>query len=265
MSSALKSAFASVLSLTVVTGLAVGTASPAGAAAPDEATTAVTDLFRDLATDFLPQVASSTALSEQLPTVAVTPATSVELSTAFGEVLGSSGALAAYGAQPTLAELADYIDGSSGDGWAFTSSATGSTVTIGFTRTVTQDAGLDIRDEDGTITLSTGKGIDVTGKLTGSFTLMYDSTAKLASLTSPAMEIETTADLPAGKVLEAGLGILGVEVVGAAGTDDYRLSSKVVTAWANPDNDSLKSLAFDNPATDDPRDGELAADGAGNA
>ena len=63
-------------------------------------------------------------------------------------------------------------------------------------------------------------------------------------------------------MLEAGLGILGVEVVGAAGTDDYRLSSKVVTAWANPDNDALESLAYDNPATSTLLDGELAADGA---
>ena len=48
-------------------------------------------------------------------------------------------------------------------------------LTVGFTRTVTQDAGLDIRDQNGTLSLSTGNGIDVTGTLTGSFTFVYDA------------------------------------------------------------------------------------------
>ena len=251
MSTSLKSAFASIASLSVVVGLAVSTTTPASAAAPDKATAAVTELLDLLGNDFVPQLASGTALSEQLPTVAVTPASSVELKSAFADVLGSSGALADVAAKPTLDELAAYIDGATGDGWTFDASATGSSVTIDFTREVTQDAGLDIRDEDGTITLSTGTGIVVTGTLEGSFTLLYDSTADLASLTSPSMEITTTADLPAGTVLDAGLGILGVSVTGAEGTDDYHLSSTVVTAWANPDNDALESLAYDNPATSD--------------
>ena len=77
------------------------------------------------------------------------------------------------------------------------------------------------------------------------------------------MSIATTADLPAGKQLNAGLGILGVKVVGVAGTADYRLNSNVATTWANPDNDAAGSLAFDNPRTAAADDGELAADGAG--
>ncbi|WP_165354482.1 calcium-binding protein [Nocardioides glacieisoli] len=263
MSTSLKSAFASIVSLSVVAGLAVSTATPASAAAPNKATAAVTELLDLLGNDFVPQLASGTALAEQLPTVAVTPASSVELKSAFADVL-STGALADFAAKPTLDELAAYIDGATGDGWTFDASATGSSVTIDFTREVTQDAGLDIRDEDGTITLSTGTGIVVNGTLEGSFTLLYDSTADLASLTSPSMKITTTADLPAGTNLDAGLGILGVSVAGAEGIDDYHLSSTVETAWANPDNDALESLAYDNPATPAPLDGELAADGAGN-
>ena len=64
-------------------------APPARAAAPDAATPAVTGLFTRLASDFLPQVASSTALAQQLPTLAVTPAESVKLKTAFSEALAS--------------------------------------------------------------------------------------------------------------------------------------------------------------------------------
>ena len=264
MSTALKAAFSSIVSLSVVAGFAVSAAPPAVAAGPDDATVAVTDLLDRLATDFVPQVASGTALAEQLPTLAVTPAGSVRLRTAFSDLVGSGGRLENAGAQETLSALASYIDGADGGGWAFTSSAPHNfSVVIGFTRTVTQDAGFDIRDEGGTLSLSTGSGIDVTGTLTGSFTLNYDPTTRLASLTSPSMAIATTADLPAGKQLDAGLGILGVRVTGEAGTEDYRLTSNVVTTWANPDNDAAGSLAYDNPATPAALDGELAADGAG--
>ena len=81
---------------------------------------------------------------------------------------------------------------------------------------------------------------------------------------SPSLTIATSADLPAGTTLNAGLGILGVSVDGAAGDQaDYRLESTVATSWANPDNDAAGSLAFDNPGTATADDGELAADGAG--
>ncbi len=263
MSTALKSAFSSIVSLTVVAGLAVSSATPAVAAAPDDATLAVTDLLDNLATDFVPQIASSTALSDQLPTIAVTPAGSVGLRTAFSDLLAAGGRLENAATQATLGDLASYIDGADGGGWTFTTASTAHTVTIDFTRTVTQDGGLDIRDQDGTLSLSTGSGIRVTGTLTGSFTLGYDPVKQVAGLTQPSMAIATTADLPAGKQLDAGLGILGVKVVGTAGTDDYRLSSNVATAWANPDNDAAGVLAYDNPDTPAALDGELAADGAG--
>ena len=104
----------------------------------------------------------------------------------------------------TLTDLASYIDGADDDHWTFTSSAPNAySVVIGYERTVTRDAGLDIRDEDGTLSLSTGTGIDVTGTLTGSFTLSYDPTTQLASLSAPSMTIVTTADLPAGKQLDS--------------------------------------------------------------
>ncbi|PKH40912.1 Ca2+-binding protein, RTX toxin-related [Nocardioides alpinus] len=265
MPSPLKSAFASSLALVVVGGLAVGAATPAQAAAPDAATTAVTGLFERLATDFLPQVASSTALAEQLPTLAVTPAGSVELKTAFAEALGSGGPLAEAGTQETLAALTSYIDGATGDDWTFTAANPNAfTISVGFTRTVSQQAGLDIRDQDGTLSLSTGTGIQVEGTLSGSFTFAYDPTTDLASLRSPSMTIATRAGLRDGEQLDAGLGILGVKVVGTAGDEDYNLSSNVATSWANPDNDAAGSLAYDNPTTPAVDDGELAADGAGS-
>ena len=83
-------------------------------------------------------------------------------------------------------------------------------------------------------------------------------------MTDPALDISTTADLRDGVELDAGLGILGVRVTGDASSDDYRLSSSVTTAWANPDNDAAGSLAYDNPASPAAGDGELAADGAGS-
>ena len=244
--------------------LSVAIGSPARASAPDAATAAVTGVFDRLATDFLPEVASSTDLAQQLPTLAITPAESVGLKTAFSDALAPGGQLADAGNQGTLDELKNYIAQADGGGWDFTASLPNDhSLTVGFTRTYDQDAGLDIRDQDGTLSLSTGTGIEVTGTLTGSFTFVYDAAAGQANLTSPAMTIATTADLPAGKQLNAGLGILGVKVVGVAGTDDYGLQSSVATAWANPDNDAAGSLGFDNPATPAADDGELAADGAG--
>ena len=264
MSSALKSAFASVVSLSVVVGLAVSTPSPAAAATPDDATKAVAALFKRLGTKFIPQVASSTALAEQLPTLAVTPAGSVGLKTGFDEAFASGGPLGDLSGATTIEELYEYIDGATGKDWTFTSpDHTLTSITVAFTRTVDTDAGLDIRDRDGTISLSTGKGIAVRGTLSGSFTFTYDPTTKLASLTNPSMDIATTADLPANVTLPAGLGILGVEVVGVDGPGDYQLSSAVTTTWANPDNDAAESLAYDNPATTALDDGELAAAGAG--
>ncbi|MCW2753904.1 MAG: hypothetical protein JWQ32_1315 [Marmoricola sp.] len=264
MQSRYKSILASTVSLAVVATLGVTVAPAAQAAGPDAATTAVTSFFTRFADDFLPQVASSTALAKQLPTLAVTPAGSVQLKTAFSDALGASGQLGNAGNQSSLTDLAAYIAGADGNGWDFTTTMPDDhSITVGFTRTVTQDAGLDIHDQNGTLSLSTGSGIDVTGTLTGSFTFVYDAVSGQASLTKPAMAIETTADLPAGKQLDAGLGILGVKVVGVAGTADYYLDSTVATSWANPDNDAAGSLAFDNPATPAPNDGELAADGAG--
>lgn len=253
------------VALAATTSLGVAVAPPARAtAAPDAATAAVTGLLDRLATDFLPQLASSSSLSQQLPTLAVTPAGSVGLRTAFEDALAGGGQLADADTQPTLAALTTYVDDADGAGWSFDASMPDDhSVTIAYTRTVTSDAGLDIRDPDGTLSLSTGNGIDVTGTLTGSFTLVYDDAADHASLTSPSLAIETTADLPEGKQLNAGLGILGVKVVGEAGTADYRLESDVATSWANPDDDAADSLAFDDPSTPAADDGELAADGAG--
>lgn len=259
-----RTVLSSVLVVALGASLGVAVMPPAQAATPDAAATAVTTLFSRLSTDFLPQVASGAALSQQLPTLAVTPAESVGLRTAFSQALAVGGQLEALGDQATLAQVASYVAGADGDGWTFTTSQPDDrSVTVGFTRRVTTDAGLDIRDQDGTISLSTGDGIDVVGTLTGSFTFVYDVAQTQASLTSPALAIATRADLPDGKQLNAGLGILGVKVVGAEDPDDYRLESNVVTSWSNPDNDAAGALAFDNAGTPAADDGELAADGAG--
>lgn len=265
MQSRPRSVIASLVSGAVVATVGVALAPPARAAGQDDATAAVTGFFTRFAADFLPQVASSTSLSQQLPTLAITPAESVGLKTAFSQALQAGGQLENAGDQTTLTALTTYIDGADGGGWDFTATKPGdNAVTVEFTRTVEQDAGLDIRDQDGTLSLSTGTGIDVTGTLSGSFTFEYDAAADQASLTKPSMTIATTADLPDGKQLNAGLGILGVKVVGTDGDDDYRLESSVTTAWANPDNDAAGSLGFDNAGTPAADDGELAADGAGS-
>ena len=261
-----KSALASTVSLVMVGTLGVAMAPSAQAATPDAATTAVATVFERLSTEFLPDVASSTALSRQLPTLAVTPAESVDLKTAFGAALATGGPLADVGSQNTLEELKDYIDGSTGQDWTFTAERQGdTTLVVGFTREVTRTAGLDIRDKDGTISLSSGDGISVTGTLTGSFTFVHDAAAAQAVLTRPSLTIATVADLPSGTTIPAGLGILGVSVKGDDGDSeaDYHLESTVTTSWANPDNDAAGTLAFDNPTTAGADDGELAAAGAG--
>ncbi|EAQ00456.1 type I secretion target repeat protein [Janibacter sp. HTCC2649] len=259
-----RSALASTVTLAMLGTLGIAAAPSAQAAGPDAATTAVGALFTRLATDFLPQVASGTAVAKQLPTLAVTPAESVGLKTAFSSALGATGPLKDFGTQDTLADLKDYVDDADDSGWVFTSSNPSDTsLTVGFTRTLTQNAGLDIRDESGTLSLSSGTGIVVTGTLTGSFTFVFDSTSGKASLTAPSLSIATSADLPATTTINAGLGILGVSVTGTADTDDYRLQSNVSTSWSNPDNDAAGLLAFDNPDTAAPDDGELAAEGAG--
>ncbi len=177
MQSLHKSVVACTASLAMCAALALAAVPPAQAAAPDAATTAVTGLFGRLATEFLPQVASSTALSRQLPTLAVTPAESVDLKTAFADLFKTGGRLEDAASQTDLGALAGYVDDADGGGWTFTASDSGSSLTVGFTRKVTRDAGLDIRDTDGTISLSSGDGIRVTGLLTGSFTFAYDATA----------------------------------------------------------------------------------------
>ncbi|GAB3658904.1 hypothetical protein GCM10027596_15790 [Nocardioides korecus] len=265
MPSRLLSSLAASVSLTVLAALGVAIAPAADAAPQDAATASVTGFFDRFASEVLPQIASSTSLAQQLPTVAVTPAGSVGLRTAFSGALASGGQLGAARSQATLGDLVGYLDGADGGGWDFTASRpSDNAVTLRFTRTVTDpDAGLDVRDKAGTLSLSTGGGITVTGTLTGSFTFVYDPATAQTSLTKPSMTIATTADLPDGKDLLAGLGILGVKVVGAAGTADYHLDSTVTTAWANPDNDAAGSLSFDNPATAADGDGELSAAGAG--
>src|SRR5690349_15327958 len=82
----LRRTVAGIASGATFVSLAVGIAPQAQAAGPDAATAAVNDLLTRLANDFLPDVASSTALSQQLPTLAVTPAESVDLRNAFKDL-----------------------------------------------------------------------------------------------------------------------------------------------------------------------------------
>ena len=164
-----------------------------------------------------------------------------------------------------LGDLAGYVDDADGGGWDFTADDSGSILTVGFTRKVTRDAGLDIRDTDGTISLSSGDGIASPACSPGRSRSPTTPPRGQASLTTPSMTIATTADLPSDTTMNAGLGILGVAVTGDDGDSeaDYHLESTVTTSWANPDNDAAGALAFDNPATATADDGELAAEGAG--
>ena len=249
MSTSLKSAFASIVSLSVVVGLAVSTATPASAAAPDKATAAVTELLRP-------------------------PRERLRAAARLGH--GAVGAAADRGGHPGQLRRAEVrvrrralvwwrsptsppsrpstssrptSTAPTGDGWTFDASATGSSVTIDFTREVTQDAGLDIRDEDGTITLSTGTGIVVKGTLKGSFTLALRLDRRPRQPHQP-VDGDHHDRRPAGRHgpgrRSRHPGRLGRR---RRGHRDYHLSSTVVTAWANPDNDALESLAYDNPAT----------------
>ena len=237
---------------------------PAAQAAPDAPTAAVDSFFRRLATDFLQQMASSSAVSQQFATLAITPAESVGLKTAFSEVL-AIGTLKDFGKQDSLAATATWVNGKGDeDGWDFTATnPTADSLKLDFERKVTKSAGLDIRDPEGTVSLSSGTGISVTGTLTGSFTFAYDSATKLVSLTSPSMAISTEGSLPDSTQIEAGLGILGVLIDGSKPVNTYALQANVATSWANPDNDAAGALAFDNLTTDAVGDGELAAEGAG--
>ena len=97
--------------------LGISIAPAAQAATPDDATKAVNALLTALATDFVPEMASSTALSQQLPTLAVTPAESVELRSAFPALVSAGGALEKIGEQGSLQDLASYIAGRDVDGW----------------------------------------------------------------------------------------------------------------------------------------------------
>lgn len=244
--------------VTTLLGLGVVIAPPAAAAVGDVAK--VDTLFQRLATEFLPEVATSSALGQELPTIAASPASSVELADAFSDLLASGGRLDDFSTQTDLADLANYVAGQDGGGWIFTAGSTETSLTVGFTREVQTDTGaLDLRDPEGDFNLSTGSGIRVTGTLTGSFTFTVQGDQ--AVLTAPSLSVATSATLPNASTIDAGLGILGVTVSGATST--YSLSSTTTTQWANPDNDALGVLAYDNPDTAAADDGELAADGAG--
>ena len=211
----LKSALSSTLSLAVIGALGLATAAPAQAAAQDAATAAVTGLFDRLSADFLPQLASSAALSRQLPTVAITPAESVGLKTAFAHALDAGGPLEGLADQATLGDLEDYVDAADGDGWAFTASQPdASSLTVGFTRVIDRCRPRHPRRERHHQPVHRHAASTSPARSPARSPSSTTRAAKLAVLTKPSMSIATVADLPAGKQLDAGLGILGVRVAG---------------------------------------------------
>ena len=245
--------------------LALAAAPSAQAAAQDAPSAAVTGLFDRLATEFLPQVASSTALSRQLPTLAVTPAESVDLRTAFADLFKAGGPLedAASPDRPRgLGRLRRRRRrrrlGLHGQRQRQPSSPSASRARSpgrrpGHPRHRRHDQPVERRRHP---------------RHRPAHRLVH---LRLRRHRGPGLADQALDDhrdhrRPAARQeINAGLGILGVAVIGDAGDSeaDYHLESTVTTSWANPDNDAAGSLAFDNPATATADDGELAAEGAG--
>src|SRR5690242_12466469 len=96
-------------------GLAIAIAPPAQAATPDDESAALAGMLTSLSKTFLPDVATSTALSQQLPTIAITPAGSVDLKNGFKGLTAAGGPLADVNAQADLGALRGYIDGDKPD------------------------------------------------------------------------------------------------------------------------------------------------------
>ncbi len=239
----------------------VGTAlTPSPAAAADPGVDKVTTLLTRLATEVIPETATSPALSSELPTLATSPAAAVGLPDALLDLLAPGGLIADADTQPSLTALRGYLDGKTGGGWVIAAGGAGDVVALTLTRTVTSNDGqLSVQDPGGVFSLSTTTGIRVTGVLEIGLTMTVDGPQ--AVLTNPSLSITTTATLPATTTIDAGVGVLGVSVSGS--DSDYSLTSTATTTWANPDNDAGGVLAFDDPTTAAPNDGELAQAGAG--
>ena len=222
---------------------------PASAAVdpPDAATLAVTDLFDRLAPTSCRSWRRARPCRDSCRPWR-SPRPSPSASRRPSPTRWGRGPLEDVGDQATLAELAGYVDGADGGGWDFTAgrpddhpspSASPATVTHG-RRPRHPRRGRHASACRPARHRRHGHPVRLVH-------LRLRPPARQASLTQPPMTITTTADLPAGKQLNAGLGILGVQVVGAAGHADYG-SEHRRDAWANPDNDAAGSLAFDNPA-----------------
>ena len=262
-----KSALASTVSLVMVGTLGVAMAPSAQAATPDAATTAVATVFERLSTEFLPDVASSTALSRQLPTLAVTPAESVDLKTRV-RCCPRDRRTAGGHRQPEHPRRAQGLHrrqhadrtgpsrpndrGTRPSSWASPARSPVPPVSTSATRTARSACRAET---------ASASPAPSPARSPSSTT----QRPRRQSSREPSLTIATVADLPSGTTIPAGLGILGVSVKGDDGDSeaDYHLESTVTTSWANPDNDAAGTLAFDNPTTAGADDGELAAAGAG--
>ena len=255
-----RSSVATAVAAAVVVA-SVGTVlTPPPAAAADPAVEKVTTLLTRLATEVIPVTATSPTLSSELPTLATSPAAVVGLPDALLDLLAPGGLIEDADAQTSLGALRGYLDGKSGDGWVLAAGGGGDVVALTLTRTVTSNDGqLSVQDPGGVFSLSTTTGIEVTGVLEIGLTMTVDGSQ--AVLTDPSLSITTTASLPGAATIDAGVGVLGVSVSGS--DSSYALNSTVTTSWANPDNDPGGVLAFDDPTTVAPNDGELAQPGAG--
>jgi Ca2+-binding RTX toxin-like protein len=261
----LVTAFATLLSYAI-------TSLPAQSAhAADAETTALRGLVTSL-DGFVPGLAGVGSFGTPLTTLDVAPGSARGiglddlLSNAESDVLGSD-----YTSAADVGALTSAIDGADGGTThdrhvTYTANKTTAgtvdsiAVTMHATRTVT-DARLDISDDSPKFSLASDGGVDLTLTMDLAYVLNWDSNTGAVWLTrttsTPAMSIAADGVFSSPLAVEAGLGILAVELDSGS---TYQLHETSTTSWSDPNNDGR--LAFDEP-NGTPGDGELAAAGAG--
>ncbi|MDP3713403.1 MAG: calcium-binding protein [Mycobacteriales bacterium] len=267
-----RSLLASVVA--VATGVAyVGISVPISpATAADNDTESLIALWDQLE-GFVPSLAGVGALGASLPGLGVAPgsASGLGLEDALAEARTS--VLGEFATATTVNDLISRIHNKSGPiaggrQISFTAVKDGSQpkidVTVSIDR-VDAPASLDVLGDEPLgagyppFSLTSDGGVELDLGLDMSFSLLYTAGSSAASAISPPVAtVSLGADFGDAVDVPAGVGILGV-VLGDA--SEFDLDGSLSIAFDDPDNDGR--LAFDNPSTVTPLDGELSAAGAG--
>ena len=167
--------------------------------------------------------------------VAVTPAESVGLKTAFSDALGHRRPARERSTTrpPSATSRATSTTPTAAAGPS-PPAARDHSLTVGFTRTVTRMPASTSATRTAPSACRPATGIDVTGTLSGLVHLRLRRRRRAGRPHQALDDHRDLADLPAGTQLNAGLGILGVKVIGAAGTDRLPLESNVTTSLGQP-------------------------------